>query len=123
MSGLGSRLFVPCLYVAKKDDDDEEDDHGVRLTKAEKAEKGGVTLAIYKDFYNSFGLIFSIGTIFAFAVYQGFAIGGNMWLSVWTADPEASTSDQVRNKYLGIFGLFGLLQVRRQDIFFVFRHA
>ncbi len=41
---------------------------------------------------------------------QMFTVGANLWLSVWSEDERASVDTSVRNLYLGIYGLMGLLQ-------------
>ena len=42
---------------------------------------------------------------------QGFSVGSSIWLAAWSTDPLASTDTAVRDKYLAIYGVLGLLQV------------
>ena len=39
-------------------------------------------------------------------------VGNNIWLSKWSDDPLATSSEAVRNKYLSVYGVLGFLQVR-----------
>ena len=37
-------------------------------------------------------------------------VGNNIWLSKWSDDPLATSSEAVRNKYLSVYGVLGFLQ-------------
>ena len=39
-----------------------------------------------------------------------FSVFSSIWLSIWSTDPAASVDIGVRNKYLSVYGVLGLLQ-------------
>ena len=83
---------------------------GEKLIEEEKAEIGGVKWDVYYGYAKSIGLLFSVCAIGLYAAFQGFSLGGNIWLSRWSTDPLATTDISVRNKYLIVYGVLGLLQ-------------
>eukprot|EP00095_Tigriopus_kingsejongensis_P010546 maker-scaffold349_size200065-snap-gene-1.33 protein:Tk10546 transcript:maker-scaffold349_size200065-snap-gene-1.33-mRNA-1 annotation:"multidrug resistance-associated protein 1 isoform x1" len=83
---------------------------GQNLIEEEKAEIGGVKWSIYKYYATSIGTKWTLATIFFYTIYQGFQLGANIWLSEWSTDPLATTDTSVRDKYLAVYGVLGLLQ-------------
>jgi ATP-binding cassette subfamily C (CFTR/MRP) protein 1 len=83
---------------------------GANLIEEEKMEIGGVKWTVYMYYGKAIGYFFSIGTLLLYAVYQGFSLGSNIWLSEWTADPLAAIDDDVQNKYLAVYGVMGVFQ-------------
>ena len=51
---------------------------------------------VYKDYARAVGYSMSLVTIVFYIGYQGFSVGGNMWLSEWSVDPLANTEISVR---------------------------
>ena len=45
-----------------------------------------------------------------YVLLPGFQLAANIVLSNWSTDAAASTDTGVRNKYLGIYGILGMLQ-------------
>ncbi|GFO05509.1 canalicular multispecific organic anion transporter 1, partial [Plakobranchus ocellatus] len=90
-----------------------------RLVQDEKMEKGKVKLAVFWTYSKAMGQI-TMGIAFVlFALFQVFSAWSNFWLNSWTEDPYlANTSlagsggyKQKNDYYLGIFGLFGIIQI------------
>ena len=48
--------------------------------------------------------------VFFFAVDQGCVMAGNIWLSKWSDDVGSFNNTAKRDMYLGIYGMFGVLQ-------------
>lgn len=46
-------------------------------------------LSVFSHYFKSIGLGFTIISILGNLIYQGFAIGSNVWLSVWSSDENA----------------------------------
>lgn len=69
---------------------------------------------VYLHYLKSIGLPLSISAILLNVVFQAFAIGSNVWLSVWADDKEAvvnGTQDEgKRDLYLGVYAALGLGQ-------------
>ncbi|XP_063235793.1 multidrug resistance-associated protein 1-like isoform X1 [Bacillus rossius redtenbacheri] len=96
---------------------------GEKLIDVEKAETGRVKWSVYSHYLRSIGMIFTVATLFCNAVFQGFSIGANLWLSVWSNDvyskltsPNVSgnsteTSCGNQEMYLGVYGALGAGQV------------
>lgn len=80
------------------------------LIEQEKSEVGSVKWHVYKHYLKSIGVVLSLATIFLNIVFQGFAIGSNIWLSKWADDKEAGNDPAVRDMYLGVYGAFGIGQ-------------
>ncbi|XP_076174831.1 multidrug-Resistance like Protein 1 isoform X2 [Ptiloglossa arizonensis] len=57
-----------------------------KLIEAEKTETGSVKWRVYSHYFKSIGWFLSISTIIMNAIFQGFSIGSNSWLSVWSND-------------------------------------
>ncbi len=84
---------------------------GQTLIADEKSEVGGVRWAVYAYYIRCIGVPFFSMTLLLLLAYQGFQLGGNIWLSVWTADPAAASGDQAAvNKYLAVYGVLGMFQ-------------
>ncbi|XP_012271250.1 multidrug resistance-associated protein 1 isoform X2 [Orussus abietinus] len=88
---------------------------GEKLIEVEKAETGSVKWRVYAHYLKSIGWFLSISTIFLNAIYQGFSIGSNVWLSKWSDDNETAVNGTAdtskRDMYLGVYGVLGLGQV------------
>ena len=65
---------------------------------------------MYKHYLKSIGVSLTVLTIILNIVYQGFAIGSNMWLAKWSNDKAAANDTDKRNLYLGGYAAFGLGQ-------------
>jgi len=83
---------------------------GQKLIEDERAEIGGVAWSVYFGYARSIGYLLTFVSILNFAIYQGFGLSSNLWLSNWSVDPAASTDISVRNKYLTVYGILGLSQ-------------
>lgn len=81
---------------------------GEKLIEAEKAETGSVKWEVYKHYLKSIGVFLSIMTIVLNVLFQGFNIGSNIWLSIWSEDKEMTTNK--RDMYLGVYGALGFGQ-------------
>ncbi len=105
---------------------------GQNLIEDEKAEEGGVKWAVYWYYAICIGIVMGAGALWLYIGYQvrnknlnkytfydltrycilqGFSVGSSIWLAAWSTDPLASTDVSVRNKYLAVYGILGLLQV------------
>ena len=84
---------------------------GANLIEEEKMEIGGVKWEVYSYYAKSIGVLFTSGTFLLYAVYQGFSLGSNIWLSEWSTDPRAATDTSVQNMYLAVYGVLGIFQV------------
>lgn len=69
---------------------------------------------VYSHYFKSIGWFLSISTIIMNAIFQGFSIGSNAWLSVWSDSNLTTYNDTVdhakQNMYLGVYGGLGLGQ-------------
>lgn len=87
---------------------------GEKLIEAEKAETGSVKWDVYKHYLKSIGIFLTAITLVLNMVFQGFSIGSNVWLSVWSADTEIVvnnvTDTAKRDLYLGVYGALGIGQ-------------
>uniref|UniRef100_A0A0K8SLI1 ABC-type glutathione-S-conjugate transporter n=1 Tax=Lygus hesperus TaxID=30085 RepID=A0A0K8SLI1_LYGHE len=86
-----------------------------KLIEEEKAETGGVKLDVYKHYLGAIGPFLVAATVLLNIVFQGFAVGSNLWLSVWSSDVSLvvnGTQDtSKRDMYLEVYGLLGLGQI------------
>ncbi|XP_026679570.1 multidrug resistance-associated protein 1, partial [Diaphorina citri] len=77
--------------------------------------KNKVKWQVYLHYLKSIGLPLSMAAILLNIAFQGFAIGSNIWLSVWSEDKSTivnGTQDVgKRDLYLGVYGALGLGQV------------
>ncbi|XP_034253299.1 multidrug resistance-associated protein 1-like isoform X3 [Thrips palmi] len=88
---------------------------GEKLIEAEKAETGSVKWRVYAHYLRSIGLVLSVATIILNMIFQGFSIGSNVWLSVWSSDDSmknltGSEYTGKRDMYLGVYGALGFGQ-------------
>ncbi|XP_078036751.1 multidrug-Resistance like Protein 1 isoform X5 [Augochlora pura] len=85
-----------------------------KLVEVEKTEIGSVKWQVYSHYFKSIGWFLSIATIIMNAIFQGFSIGSNSWLSVWSNDNLTdynNTFDRSKqDMYLGVYGGLGLGQ-------------
>ncbi|XP_073979857.1 multidrug-Resistance like Protein 1 isoform X7 [Rhodnius prolixus] len=87
-----------------------------KLIEEERAEIGGVKWEVYAHYLRSIGTFLTVATIVLNVIFQGFAIGSNLWLSVWSSDNSTmvnGTQDQDTSKrdlYLEVYGALGLGQ-------------
>ncbi len=80
-----------------------------KLIGDEELHIGRVKLAVYKHYFKSVGVKWMILMLMANVVFQSFSIGSNIWLTLWSTDPNAATDIQLRDTYLGVYAAFGLL--------------
>ena len=81
---------------------------GGDLMTKEKLETKSVNIDVYTFYFNTVGIL-SVVAIFILAlVTQVLTIGTNVWLSVWSDDPDSAVPS-VRDLYLGIYGTLGTL--------------
>ncbi|KOX68195.1 Multidrug resistance-associated protein 1 [Melipona quadrifasciata] len=87
---------------------------GEKLIEVEKTETGSVKWRVYSHYFKSIGWFLSILTIIMNAVFQGFSIGSNAWLSVWSdsnlTDYNNTVNQVEQNMYLGVYAGLGLGQ-------------
>ncbi|XP_043526935.1 multidrug resistance-associated protein 1 isoform X6 [Frieseomelitta varia] len=87
---------------------------GEKLIEVEKTETGSVKWRVYSHYFKSIGWFLSILTIIMNAIFQGFSIGSNAWLSVWSDSNLTNYNDTVnqveQNMYLGVYAGLGLGQ-------------
>lgn len=81
-----------------------------KLIETEKSETGSVKWDVYKHYLKSIGWTLSIATVILNMVFQSFSIGSNIWLAEWATDKNAGNDSSVRNKYLTVYGGFGIGQ-------------
>ncbi|XP_015591556.1 multidrug resistance-associated protein 1 isoform X6 [Cephus cinctus] len=87
---------------------------GEKLIEVEKTETGSVKWHVYKHYLMSIGWFLSISTIVMNAIFQGFSIGSNVWLSIWSNDNttviDGKVDEAKRDMYLGVYGALGFGQ-------------
>ncbi|KAE8746345.1 ABC-transporter, subfamily C member 06 [Frankliniella occidentalis] len=89
---------------------------GERLTEAEVAETGSVSLKVYSHYCRAGGLWLCFLTMLFNALYQACAVGTNFWLKQWSDDHERTHKEngtlpmETRDLYLAVYGVFGLGQ-------------
>ncbi|XP_076672367.1 multidrug-Resistance like Protein 1 isoform X1 [Andrena cerasifolii] len=85
-----------------------------KLIEVEKTETGSVKWRVYSHYFKSIGWFLSITTIIMNAIFQGFSIGSNSWLSLWSNDNltayNSTYSKSQQDMYLGVYGGLGLGQ-------------
>nr|CAD7423725.1 unnamed protein product [Timema monikensis] len=89
-----------------------------KLIEAERAEVGNVKWVVYKHYMAAIGLFLTIGTLVINAILQGFQVGSNLWLTVWSENEYGTfnfttnlTETNPVELYLGVYGMLGLGQV------------
>ncbi|XP_044001771.1 multidrug resistance-associated protein 1 isoform X9 [Aphidius gifuensis] len=88
---------------------------GRNLIDVEKTETGSVKLKVYTHYLKSIGWFLSICTIAMNAVFQGFSIGANIWMTKWSDDKDivdinGTVDAGKRDMYVSVYGLLGLGQ-------------
>ncbi|CAL7934381.1 unnamed protein product [Xylocopa violacea] len=87
---------------------------GEKLIEVEKTEIGSVKWQVYSHYFKSIGWFLSISTIVMNAMFQGFSIGSNTWLSIWSdgnlTDVNNTINRSKQDMYLGVYGALGLGQ-------------
>nr|CAD7427425.1 unnamed protein product [Timema monikensis] len=97
---------------------------GQKLIEVEKAETGSVKWPVFSHYLRAIGVFLTASTLIFNAVFQGFSIGSNMWLSVWSNNAYGTNSAAVnasdnstmeeapnpRDLYLGVYGALGFGQ-------------
>lgn len=73
-----------------------------KLIETEKSETGSVKWDVYKHYLKSIGWTLAFATIFLNMIFQGFAIGSNIWLSKWSSDNITVNDTDKRDMYLGM---------------------
>jgi len=63
---------------------------------------GGVKWVIYRYYIKSIGNWMVIGTILLYAAFTACSVGSSIWLSVWSTDPEASTSVSLKKYFVEV---------------------
>ncbi|XP_076389766.1 multidrug-Resistance like Protein 1 isoform X2 [Megachile rotundata] len=85
-----------------------------KLIEEEKTETGSVKWKVYSHYFKSIGWFLSISTIIMNAIFQGFSIGSNSWLSLWSNSNLTTYNDTVdkaqQDMYLGVYGGLGIGQ-------------
>ncbi|XP_067139263.1 multidrug resistance-associated protein 1-like [Centruroides vittatus] len=84
-----------------------------QLIEEEKMEIGKVKTAIYLKYLKHIGLQFTIPIVVSYILYQGFEIGSNLWLSVWSEDeplPNGLQNIPLRNTRIIIYAIFGVVE-------------
>ncbi|XP_063223011.1 multidrug resistance-associated protein 1-like [Bacillus rossius redtenbacheri] len=91
---------------------------GRKLIEAEKAEVGSVKWDVYKHYMKSIGFILMLATLIFNAVFQGFQVGSNLWLTVWSENSYGTmnattnlTETTPQDLYLSVYGVLGVGQV------------
>ncbi|XP_014276421.1 multidrug resistance-associated protein 1 isoform X1 [Halyomorpha halys] len=88
---------------------------GEKLIEEEKAEVGGVKMEVYGNYLRAIGPFMCIATVLLNIIFQGFSVGSNFWLSVWSNDKEFAVNNtqdtSKRDMYLEVYGLLGIGQI------------
>lgn len=75
---------------------------GAKLIEKEAAATGSVGWKVYKYYASNIGACGVLSVFLFQLIYQGAALGTNIWLSVWTGNVLGNSSeDHYRNLYLG----------------------
>ena len=77
---------------------------GKDLIEDEDAKVTSVGLDVYLYYAKSAGFLFSFFGAFFYACFQIFTVSGNLWLSAWSSDKEATTNESKKNMYLAVYG-------------------
>ncbi|GIY40685.1 multidrug resistance-associated protein 1 [Caerostris darwini] len=83
---------------------------GTKLTEKESVEVGSVKSTVYFDYIKSYGYWNFFFTVLFFTFINGFSVGSNLWLSVWSSDslnPDANSDIKLRNLRLGVYSGLG----------------
>ncbi|XP_035215523.1 multidrug resistance-associated protein 1-like isoform X2 [Stegodyphus dumicola] len=83
----------------------------VRFIEREKIEVGRVKAGVFWSYFRKATLPLIFLVVFGFSLFQGFEIGSNVWLSLWSNDQllaDGSQDTQLRNLRIGVYGALGL---------------
>ncbi|KAK2159275.1 hypothetical protein LSH36_155g02029 [Paralvinella palmiformis] len=91
---------------------------GEKLIEEEKSASGRVKLSVFGMYIKALGIWNTVMFVMFFVMFQAASVGSNIWLSKWTDDPtinngslvNTSYYNNLRNKYLGVYGGLGALQ-------------
>lgn len=91
-----------------------EGDEQSKLILDEQTETGKVQWKIYATLLKYATLFATFITVAAHAIYTGFVLAANIWLSYWSEDnmrlPDGTVNTGLRDYRLGIFALFNFFQ-------------
>ena len=79
-----------------------------KLMTSEYVETKAVDKAVFFFYFKAVGIQVTIWIVILNILQQGLTIGTNVWLGEWSDDPD-SAETKVRNMYLGVYGLLGVL--------------
>ncbi|OQV14982.1 Multidrug resistance-associated protein 1 [Hypsibius exemplaris] len=85
-----------------------------KLVDKEKFATGRVKLSVYRLYARQMGLVVTAAMIVCFVVFTTLGNVSNVWLSNWAKDyerPDYKGNTEQRNFRLGIYGMFGALQL------------
>ena len=77
-----------------------------KLMRGEDVKKTAVSWSVYKYYFKAMSPYLFTLSVLCMISQQGFDLTTNIWLSLWSDDPESSKVE-VRNKYLSIYGAIG----------------
>ncbi|CAG2112465.1 unnamed protein product, partial [Medioppia subpectinata] len=77
------------------------------LVAAESVETGDVKLAVYAKYGRAMTPLWTALIIFSYMAFNAVNSGSNFWLNAWSAESSADRNGY----YLGIYALFGVMQV------------
>lgn len=81
---------------------------GTRLIEKEESATGSISLSVYWRYFRSLGVWMGPVSIFMLIANQGFSVYSNLWLTMWSSDPNAR-EPSVRDRYVGVYGGLGIL--------------
>ncbi|XP_067133640.1 multidrug resistance-associated protein 1-like [Centruroides vittatus] len=82
-----------------------------KLIQTETMETGKVKWEIYLYYFKSVGYVWMCSVVLGYVGLQGFTVGSNIWLSVWSNDKPTVNGTQdikLRDLRLGVYGAFGI---------------
>lgn len=89
-----------------------EPKQGINLIAKEESAVGKVGWDIYFRYFASIGVLYASLSIGCGIINQALQVYSNMWLSDWSAHPEAN-EPHIRDLYLGVYGGLGVAQGKR----------
>uniref|UniRef100_A0AAQ4PBC7 ABC-type glutathione-S-conjugate transporter n=1 Tax=Gasterosteus aculeatus aculeatus TaxID=481459 RepID=A0AAQ4PBC7_GASAC len=95
--------------VSETDQEPVPEDLG-KLTEADKARSGRVSLNVAFDYFKTIGLAIIVPIVFLYAFQQGASLAYNYWLSVWADDPIVNGTQTDTDLKLIVFGALGFVQ-------------
>ncbi|CAG7831109.1 unnamed protein product [Allacma fusca] len=110
----GEKSSTPLRKMSKVPDANAEKQPTVKdkLIEAEKAETGSVKASVYVHYLKAVGWSMTFLTMFLNLIFQGFSVGSNIWLSVWSNENTLNGTQNVdkRDLYLGVYAGLGVGQ-------------